>query len=55
MNLAQLLDFKSWYENLDAERCSLGVTAEMVPGAAGLSYNEAWVVELLNSGRRSPE
>ena len=55
MNPAQLLDFKCWYENLDAEHCSPRVTAEMVPGAAELSYNEAWVVELLNSGRRSPE
>ena len=44
MNPAQLLDFRTWRENLNAERCPLGASAEMVPGAAGLSYNSAWVM-----------
>ncbi len=45
MNPAQLLDFQAWYDNLDAERCALGSTAEMVPGAAQLSYNATWVLQ----------
>ena len=45
MNPAQLLDFRTWYENLDADRCALGSTAEMVPGAAELSYNATWVLQ----------
>lgn len=44
MNPAQLLDFKSWRKNLDAARCPLGASAEMVPGAAQLSYNADWVL-----------
>ncbi|PPR23989.1 MAG: hypothetical protein CFH39_00283 [Alphaproteobacteria bacterium MarineAlpha10_Bin2] len=45
MNPAQLLDFRAWQNNLDAERCALGSSAEMVPGAAKLSYNAAWVLQ----------
>ena len=44
MNPAQLLDFRSWRKNLDADSCPLGASAEMEPGAAGLSYNSAWVL-----------
>jgi hypothetical protein len=44
MNPAQLLDFRSWRNNLDADSCPLGASAEMEPGAAGLSYNSAWVL-----------
>ena len=45
MNPAQLLDFRTWYDNLDADRCALGSTAEMVPGAAKLTYNATWVLQ----------
>ncbi|MDA0230628.1 MAG: hypothetical protein O3B21_10635 [Proteobacteria bacterium] len=45
MNPAQLLDFQTWYDNLDAGRCALGSSAEMVPGAAKLSYNASWVLQ----------
>ena len=45
MNPAQLLDFQSWYDNLDSGRCALGSSAEMVPGAAKLSYNATWVLQ----------
>jgi hypothetical protein len=44
MNPAQLLDFRTWRNNLDAARCPLGSSAEMVPGAAGLTYNADWVL-----------
>ena len=45
MNPAQLLDFRAWQNKLDAECCALGSLAEMVPGAAKLSYNAAWVLQ----------
>ncbi len=45
MNPAQLLDFRTWRDNLDAVHCPLGSSAEMVPGAAKLTYNASWVAQ----------
>ena len=45
MNPAQFLNFRTWYQNLDADRCGLESTAKMMPGAAKLSYNSAWILQ----------
>ncbi|MDP7345089.1 MAG: hypothetical protein QF767_17395, partial [Alphaproteobacteria bacterium] len=47
MNPAQLLDFRTWRDNLDAVHCPLGSSAEMVPGAAKLTYNASWLFNKL--------
>ncbi|MCK4834932.1 MAG: hypothetical protein KAT12_09135, partial [Gammaproteobacteria bacterium] len=42
MSPTVMLNYRDWYENLDAERCAVGSTKEMTPGAATIEYNRNW-------------
>ncbi len=43
MNPASMLHYRSWYQQLDAQRCAIGSMPEMQPGAIPEIYNEDWL------------
>ncbi|NOQ87771.1 MAG: hypothetical protein GQ550_02515 [Gammaproteobacteria bacterium] len=42
MSPTVMLNYRDWYENLDAEQCAVGSSNEMKPGAASIIYNRNW-------------
>ena len=42
MSPTVMLNYRDWYDNLDAELCAVGSSAEMKPGAASITYNRSW-------------
>ncbi len=42
MSPTTMLNYRDWYENLDAEQCAVGSNREMTPGAAKIGYNRRW-------------
>lgn len=43
MTPAQLLDFESWYERIDASRCEIGSQPQMQIGAVELTYDQRYL------------
>ncbi len=37
-----MLNYRDWYDHLDAENCPLGSSPAMQPGVAELEYNRSW-------------
>jgi hypothetical protein len=37
-----MLNYRDWFDQLDAEQCLLGSDREMTPGAATIDYNRNW-------------
>lgn len=42
MSPTVMLNYRDWYDNLDAGQCALGSNREMVPGVANIDYNRRW-------------
>jgi hypothetical protein len=42
MSPTVMLNYRDWYDNLDAEQCALGSNRQMVPGVANIDYNRRW-------------
>jgi len=42
MSPTVMLNYRDWYENLDAKQCAVGSNKEMTPGAAKIDYNRRW-------------
>ena len=42
MSPTQMLNYREWYNNLDAGQCTVGNSKEMTPGAAQINYNRRW-------------
>lgn len=42
MSPTVMLNYRDWYDNLDAAQCELGSSRDMSPGAAKLEYNLRW-------------
>ena len=42
MSPTVMLNYRDWYDNLDAEQCAVGSNDEMVPGTAKINYNRNW-------------
>lgn len=42
MSPTVMLNYRDWYDNLDAERCAVGSSSGMKPGAASITYNRSW-------------
>lgn len=42
MSPTVMLNYRDWYDNLDAERCAVGSNPDMMPGAVSIDYNRRW-------------
>jgi len=42
MSPTPMLNYRDWYDNLDAAQCAVGSSKEMTPGAAEINYNRRW-------------
>jgi len=42
MSPTVMLNYRDWYEHLDAGQCAVGSSGEMTPGAAQINYNSRW-------------
>lgn len=42
MSPTVMLNYRDWYDNLDAGQCKIGSSQDMRPGAAKLEYNRYW-------------
>jgi hypothetical protein len=42
MSPTVMLNYRDWYDNLDAERCKVGSNPDMMPGAVSIDYNRSW-------------
>ena len=42
MSPTVMLNYRDWYDNLDAERCAVGSNPDMMPGAVNIDYNRRW-------------
>ena len=42
MSPTTMLNYRHWYDNLDAGLCAIGSTPAMTPGAAKIDYNRRW-------------
>lgn len=42
MTPTAMLNYRDWYENLDARLCAVGSNKEMTPGATMINYNSRW-------------
>ncbi len=42
MSPTLMLNYRDWYDNLDAEQCAVGSSTAMKPGAASIIYNRSW-------------
>ncbi len=42
MSPTVMLNYRQWYDNLDAGQCAIGSSAAMTPGAAKIIYNRRW-------------
>jgi len=42
MSPTLMLNYREWYDNLDAGECAVGSSKEMMPGAAQINYNRRW-------------
>ena len=42
MSPTVMLNYRDWYDGLDANRCTVGSNDEMKPGAATIEYNPDW-------------
>jgi hypothetical protein len=42
MSPTLMLNYRDWYDNLDARQCAVGSSKEMTPGAAQINYNRRW-------------
>ena len=42
MSPTSMLNYRDWYNNLDAGQCAVGSSKEMTPGAAQINYNQHW-------------
>ncbi len=42
MSPTLMLNYRNWYDNLDAGQCAVGSSKEMTPGAAQINYNRRW-------------
>jgi hypothetical protein len=37
-----MLNYRDWFDHLDATQCTVGSSREMTPGAANIEYNQSW-------------
>lgn len=42
MSPTVMLDYRDWYDHLDASQCPPGSSSQMEPGAANIDYNRDW-------------
>ncbi len=42
MSPTSMLNYREWYDRLDAGQCAVGSSKEMTPGAAEINYNRRW-------------
>jgi hypothetical protein len=42
MSPTVMLNYRDWYDNLDAEQCAVGSSKDMQPGAVTIDYNRSW-------------
>lgn len=42
MSPTVMLDYRDWYDHLDASQCPPGSSSQMTPGAATIDYNRDW-------------
>lgn len=42
MSPTVMLNYRDWYDNLDADRCAVGNNKDMQPGAVSIDYNTHW-------------
>lgn len=42
MSPTVMLNYRDWYDNLDAEQCAVGSSEEMKPGAVKINFNRSW-------------
>ena len=42
MSPTVMLNYRDWYDRLDAERCTVGSNRDMMPGAVNIDYNRRW-------------
>jgi len=42
MSPTVMLNYREWYDNLDASKCTVGSNSDMLPGAAIINYNRNW-------------
>ncbi|MBT8118085.1 MAG: hypothetical protein KJN89_00085 [Gammaproteobacteria bacterium] len=42
MSPTVMLNYRHWYDQLDAERCAVGSNSDMMPGAVNIDYNRRW-------------
>ena len=42
MRPAELLDYRAWYQSIDAARCPLGSHPAMVVGPPRIFYDASW-------------
>ena len=42
MSPTSMLNYRQWYDNLDADLCAIASSPAMTPGAAKVDYNQRW-------------
>jgi len=42
MSPTMMLNYREWYDNLDARKCVVGSSIDMTPGSAKIDYNRSW-------------
>ena len=42
MSPTMMLNYRQWYDDLDADKCAVGSSKDMKPGSAKIEYNRGW-------------